>query len=65
MFVVDDGGGGEEELRPVLPLGLHQVHFCVQGIDKVYIKGPCGSKTLAGVLIARFNRVIHVTHFYI
>ena len=35
-------------------------------IDKVYIDGPCGSKTLAGVLLllARFERVSHVTHFY-
>ena len=33
-------------------------------IDKVYIDAPCGSKTLAGVLIARFERVSHVIHFY-
>ena len=26
--------------------------------DKVYIDGPCGSKTLAGVLPARFEKVI-------
>ena len=29
--------------------------------DKVYIDGPCDSKTLAGVLLARFERVSHVT----
>ena len=33
-------------------------------IDKVYIDGPYGSKTLNGVLLARFERVSHVTHFY-
>ena len=33
-------------------------------IDKVYIDGPCGYKTLAGTLLARFERVSHVTHFY-
>ena len=33
-------------------------------IDKVYIYEPCGSQTLAGVLLARFDRVSHVTHFY-
>ena len=33
-------------------------------IDKVHIDGPCGSKTLAGVLLVRFERVSHVTHFY-
>ena len=33
-------------------------------IDKVYIDGPCGSNTLADVLLARFERVSHVTHFY-
>ena len=32
--------------------------------EKVYIDGPCGSKTLAGVLLAHFERVSHVTHFY-
>ena len=35
----------------------------VNTIDKVYIDGPCGSKTLAGVLLARFERVSHVTYF--
>ena len=34
----------------------------VTSIDKVYTDGPCGSKTLAGVLLARFERVSHVTH---
>ena len=33
-------------------------------IDKVYIDGLCGPKKLAGVLLARFERVSHVTHFY-
>ena len=33
-------------------------------IDKLYIDGPCGSKTLAGFLLARFERVNHMTHFY-
>ena len=33
-------------------------------IHEVYIDGPCGSKTLVGVLLARFRRVSHVTHFY-
>ena len=32
--------------------------------DNVYIDGPYGSKTLAGVLLVRFERVSHVTHFY-
>ena len=32
-------------------------------VDKVYIDGPRGSITL-GVLLARFERVNHVTHFY-
>ena len=32
-------------------------------IDKVYIDGPCGSKKIAGVLLARFESVSHVTHF--
>ena len=30
-------------------------------IHKVYIDGPCGSKTFAGVLLARFERVSHMT----
>ena len=30
-------------------------------IVKVYIDGPCHSKTLAGVLLSRFERVSHVT----
>ena len=34
-------------------------------IDKVYIDGTCGSKTLAGVLLACFERVSHVTHFLV
>ena len=33
-------------------------------IDKAYIDGPCGSKTLAGVMLARSGRKSHVTHFY-
>ena len=33
-------------------------------IDEVYIDGPFGSKTLASVLLARFERVSHMTHFY-
>ena len=31
-------------------------------IEKVYIDVACGSKTLAGVLLARFERVSHVAH---
>ena len=33
-------------------------------IDKVYIDGPCGSKTVAGGMLAPFKTVSHVTHFY-
>ena len=33
-------------------------------IEKDYIDGPRSSKTLAGVLLACFERVSHVTHFY-
>ena len=34
-------------------------------IDKVYIDGPCDSKTLAGVFfLVNIERVSHVTHFY-
>ena len=32
-------------------------------IDKVYIDGPCGFKTLS-VFFLHFGRVIHVTHLY-
>ena len=32
--------------------------------DKVYIDGSCDSKTLDSVLLALFERVSHVTHFY-
>ena len=32
-------------------------------MDKVYIDEPCGSKISAGVLLALFERVCHVTHF--
>ena len=35
-----------------------------QTIDKVYIDGPCGFKKFAGVLLARFERVSHLTHSY-
>ena len=31
----------------------------LQTIDNVYIDGSCGSKTLAGVLLAQFERVSH------
>ena len=33
-------------------------------INNVYTDGPCVSKTLAGVFLARFEGVSHVTHFY-
>ena len=33
-------------------------------IDKVYIDGSCVLKGLAGVLLARFERLSYVTHFY-
>ena len=36
--------------------------WCNDTIDKVYIDGPCGSKPLAGVLLARFERVSDMTH---
>ena len=29
-----------------------------------YIDGPCGSKTIAGVFLARLERVGQLTHFY-
>ena len=32
-------------------------------IVKIYIKRPGGSRTLAGDMLARFERVIHVTQF--
>ena len=38
--------------------------FTATCMDKIYIDGPYGSKTLAGVLLARFERVSHVTHSY-
>ena len=34
----------------------------VSNIDKVYTDGPCGSKTIVRVLLARFKRESHVTH---
>ena len=33
-------------------------------IDKVYRDRPYGSKTLTGILLERFERVSHETHFY-
>ena len=47
--------------------GIIELHFVYddifKGIDKVYIDGPCGSKTVAGVLFKRLKRVGHVTNF--
>ena len=37
----------------------------VKTTDKVYIDGPRCSKTLADVLLERFERVSQVNHFYI
>ena len=45
-----------------IPGSLTWLRFKI--IDKVYIDGPCGSKTISGVLLARFERVSHVTHFH-
>ena len=33
-------------------------------IDKVYIDGSCGSKTVASILLARLKRGGHLTHYY-
>ena len=33
-------------------------------IDKVYIDGSCGYKTVAGVLLARFKGVGNIAYFY-
>ena len=44
--------------------GLRQVFLRGPTIDKVYLDEPCGSKTVAGVLLARLKRVGYVTHFY-
>ena len=43
---------------------LNSMAQCIFHINKVYIDGPCSSKTLAGVLLARFEIASHVTHFY-
>ena len=43
---------------------IFQPYSILWPIDKVYIDGPCGIKTLAGVSLARFERVSHVSHFY-
>ena len=44
---------------------MYTTCWSVRIIDKVYKDGPCGSKILAGVLLACFERVSlsHVTHF--
>ena len=47
-------------LRPCFIIFRFNVKIVI--LDKVYIHGPCGSKTLAGVLLARFEKVSHVTY---
>ena len=48
----------------VVDFELHVAILSISLIDELYIDGPCGSETLAGVLLARFERVSHMTHFY-
>ena len=58
LYIVTCGKAGFQNSRKEISV----VQLKVNNIDKVYIDGLCGSKTLAGGLLACFERVSHVTH---